>query len=339
MTESKQKAVDVTAHSVSVVIVSWCRPNYVQSCLQRLCALSPGPQEIVVVDASPDDETQSVVSAFPEVTYVPFPGGAGHMTTSRNVGLLHVSGDVIAFLDDDTVVHDGWLEGVVSTFGDETVGALAGRTCNGHPGENVEGVDEIGRLLPDGRLTGFFAANPGHEIDVAHGIGANMAFRRHVLAELGGFRDDFPGAALREDTDMFFRISSIGYRIVFSPRAAVDHLGAPHVRGRRFDFRYVFWSRLNHVLLLGRNFGLGSTYLRAWVRGELGRVVGAHHPNPLRRATRVLLGVCAIVAGGLSTAFKAGWRSTEPRRYDDVGNEVRSHLLGPYSPNRIRSCL
>ena len=67
----------------------------------------------------------------------------------------------------------------------------------------------------------------------------------------------------------FSRAAALGYRVIFSPDAAVDHLGAPHVRGRRFDIRYTFWTRHNHVLLLGRNFGLTSTYARAWLRGEL----------------------------------------------------------------------
>jgi GT2 family glycosyltransferase len=318
-----------TATAVSVVIASWCRPHYVRSCLERLCALSPGPQEIVVVDASPDRRTRSVVSDFPGVVYVSFPGGAGHMTTSRNVGLLHVSGDVIAFLDDDTVVHDAWLEGVVATFADLEVGALAGRTCNGHPGEESEGVADIGRLLPDGRLTGFFAADPGRPLDVAHGIGANMAFRRQVLAQLGGFRDDFLGVGgVREDTDVFFRTGALGYRIVFSPDASVDHLGAPHVRGRRFDFRYVFWSRRNHALLLARNFGMGSNYFRSWLRDEIVRAVTAHHSNPLRRFVRILLGIGGIAGGVLSAALKASWRSSDPRRSDDVGNRIRNHLLG-----------
>ena len=66
-------------------------------------------------------------------------------------------------------------------------------------------MSAIGRLLPDGRLTGFFGADPGRIIDVNHGIGANMAFRRHVLGRLGGFRDDFRGiGGVREDTDVFF---------------------------------------------------------------------------------------------------------------------------------------
>jgi len=316
------------APSVSVIIVTWRRPQHVRSCLESLSALTVRPDEILVIDASTDDETRSVVSDFPEALHVPFPDGAGRMTTSRNMGLLHATGEIIAFLDDDTVAHDGWLEGIVTAFGDRSVGALAGRTCNGQPGESAQGVEEIGRLLPDGRLTAFFAADPGHTINVAHGIGANMAFRRRVLGELGGFRDDFGGiGGTREDTDAFLRVSALGYRVVFSPTAAVDHLGAPHVRGRRFDARYRFWARRNHALLLGRNFGIGSKHFRGWVRAALVRAITAKRSTPFRAGAWAFVESSGIAAGLLSAAMKGGWRAAEPRRRDSVGEGIRAHLL------------
>src|SRR5919197_1487850 len=114
---------------VSVVIVSWCRPEYVRACLAHLTKLTPRPDEVVVVDASLDGRTAAVVDEFRSVLRVPFAGGAGHLTTSRNVGLLSVSGDVIAFIDDDAFVRDSWLTGIVAAFADPGVGAVAGRTC------------------------------------------------------------------------------------------------------------------------------------------------------------------------------------------------------------------
>jgi GT2 family glycosyltransferase len=68
---------------VSVVIVSWCRPEYVRACIAHLMKLTPKPDEVVVVDASADDRTAAVVTDFPSVLHVPFAGGAGHLTTSR----------------------------------------------------------------------------------------------------------------------------------------------------------------------------------------------------------------------------------------------------------------
>src|SRR5919201_5934053 len=107
---------------VSVLIVSWCRPEYVRACLAHLTELTARPDEVVVVDASGDDRTAAVVNDFPAVVRIPFAGGAGHLTRSRNVGLLHVSGDVIAFIDDDAYVRDGWLTAMLAAFADPRVG-------------------------------------------------------------------------------------------------------------------------------------------------------------------------------------------------------------------------
>jgi GT2 family glycosyltransferase len=286
------------------------------------------PDEVIVVDASADSETAAVVAEFPWARRIPFRGGAGHMTSSRNVGLLHANGEIIAFVDDDADVRPEWLGGMLRAFEEPHVGAVAGRTCNGIPGEESAAANTIGRLLPSGEVTGNFAADPGGTIEVHHGIGANMAFRKDVLGRLGGFRDDFRGVGgVREDTDVFLRVRSMGCRVLFSAAAVVDHHGAPHLKGRRFDYRYMFWARHNHALLLARNFGLGSRAFRAWSTNELRRTMLGEHPNLLRRTARVTLGVVGVVAGTATSVWKAGWGPTDPARRDAIGNEIRRRLL------------
>jgi GT2 family glycosyltransferase len=311
---------------VSVIVVTWRRPDSVQGCLRHLAELPAGPDETLVVDGSPDDLTAAAVEAFPLVRHLPFAGGAGHMTAARNVGLLHTSGEIVALLDDDAFVRIGWLEGLLAAFADPEVGAVAGRTCSPGDSDGASTDEPVGRLLANGDLTGNFGADLPGVIAVDHGIGANMAFRRGVLAELGGFRDDFGGTELREDADIFLRARSLGHRAVFAPRAAVDHIGAAHVKGQRFDYRYMFWGRHNHALLLARNFGLGSSELRRWVCLEIGRIVKTEHPRLLRRLARVGMGLAAVALGCVTSGFKAAWGPTDPRRYDRNGDELRRHL-------------
>lgn len=311
----------------SVVVITWNRPAYVEDNLQHLHRLEDVPDEVFVVDASPDDRTAAVVHAFPGVRRLPFPPGAGHMTTSRNHALEHVTGDVICFLDDDANVEPGWLTEVLRVFAsDQRIGAVSGRTCNGQPGEAQQGLDRVGRLLEDGELTGNFAAAVSDLVEVDHGIGANMSFRRHVLAELGGFRDDFPGTALREDTDLFLRIRAVGYKAVFTPFAIANHVAAPHVVGRRFDYRYVFWARHNHVLLLARNVGMRSAMFRRWLAAAA--VIAWRDPHPVvaRRLFRGLVATVGLVAGLVSAVSRAGLGPCEPRRNDAVGKRIRAHL-------------
>jgi GT2 family glycosyltransferase len=304
---------------VSVVIVTWLRPEYVRRCLAALGDLQSLPYEVLVVDASEDDRTAGAVADFPWATRVYFAGGAGHMTTARNEGLRHVTGDVVAFLDDDTEVRAGWLRALTKTYADPRVDAVAGRTCNGQPGEDREGVHEIGRLLPDGRLTGNFAANPGKVVTIDHGIGANMSFRAATLAHLGGFRDDFPGTALREDADVFLRITLFGGYAVFAPEVVADHRGAPHIRGRRFDWRYQFWGLHNHALLLSRNLGLRSPVLWSWIR-EVVATSSRQSTGFVRRIAKLLLTISGLAAGISTSIRKARAGPTDPIRHERLIN-------------------
>jgi GT2 family glycosyltransferase len=322
-------AVDSSRLKVSVVIVSWRRPIFVHSCLEHLGRLELRADEVLVVDASPDELTAAVVEKFAWARYLRFPKGAGHMTTSRNFSLCHVTGDIIAFLDDDANARPGWLGGLLEAFADPTVGAVAGRTCNGHPGEERQGREAIGRILMNGQLTANFAANPGSLIEVEHGIGANMSFRRQVLARLGGFRDDFRGVGgVREDADIFLRTRALGYRALFSPSAVVDHVGAPHAQGRRFDLRYTFWMRHNHALLLARNYGLGSHSFRRWVYGELLRTLRIEHPSWMRRGARIGIRFAGLLAGIAASVQKGRWHASDPVRRDRTGREIRRSLRG-----------
>jgi GT2 family glycosyltransferase len=200
------------------------------------------------------------------------------------------------------------------------VAAVGGRTRNGIEGEETYDLP-VGRYLPTGRLTEGFAAAIDAPIPIDHGIGANMSFHRSVLAELGGFRDDYPGTALREDTDMFLRVGRLGGRILFAPQVLVDHLPAPHVVGARFDTRYKLYGRRNHLVLLARHRGLGSPDLRRWMADEL-RAIGDAEGLRLKA---LRLGVTTIGLGwGLGAAARtAGWRATEPRRTGPQAEEIR----------------
>ncbi|WP_404443960.1 glycosyltransferase [Microbacterium marinum] len=311
----------MTSHSVC--IVTYERPTFLRRCLDALAERTAEGTEVVVVDASSGSDRGAIAAEFPSVNYVHAPHLAGWMTRSRNEALKHASGKVISFLDDDVVIGETWQAGVLAAFTDETVAAVAGRTRNLQPGEE-EYAPPVGRLLQDGSLTEGFASLPDGVVDVDHGIGANMSFRRHVLARLGGFRDDYPGTAMREDTDIFLRIKRLGGRSVFSPDAVVDHLPAPHVRGRRFDTRYKLYARRNHMVLLARDAGIGSAVLSRWTVREFAGVADA--PGVLRKIRRLGVTVLGVGWGVVAMARQATWRPMSPERQDTLGRELRARL-------------
>jgi GT2 family glycosyltransferase len=251
---------------VSVIIVTLNRPDCVRTCLNCLQEQDPRVDQVVLVDASLDDSTSDVVREFPEVQYLRTDVGYGHMTKSRNLGLSKAFGDVIVFLDDDAFPHPNWLRTLISPYCDPTVGGVGGRALNNQAGESITGIDEIGRIWPSGRITGFFAADPGKVIEVDHLIGCNMSWRRSVLEEMGGLRDDYPGTEVREETDIAIRVRKLGYKLLFQPSAIVTHVGAPQAKGRRFDVRYAYYHAHNHAMLITRNFGLKPITCRSALR-------------------------------------------------------------------------
>lgn len=310
--------------ALSVCIVTYERSAYLSRCLHAITRLVPAVDQVVVVDASARSDEASVREVCPGATYVWAPQLAGWMTKSRNEALRWVTGDIIAFIDDDVCVHEGWAGSLREAFTDPALAAAGGRTLNGQPGEEVS-REPIGRYLPEGALTGGFAACTDGPVEIDHGIGANMVFRRSLLAELGGFRDDYPGTAFREDTDMFLRVRSIGGKVLFLPDAAVDHLPAPHVVGARFDTRYKLYARRNHAVLLARHEGMTSPALRRWARSELARV---GEVSTLRqRVMRLGVTALGLLWGAAAMSTKARLGPSAPRRSGPQADELR-RLLG-----------
>lgn len=256
----------MTRPTASVVIATYRRPAFVEECLDHLERQSVTPERIVVVDASPDHETRDVVSRHPGVEYRRNQRGIGSTATSRAIGIADLDEDVVAFIDDDAFAEPDWLERLLEPYDDPTVAAVGGRALNGQPGEEHDGLGSVGLLLPDGRLTGHFAADPGRLLDVDHMLGANMSVRISVVRELGGIRDFYPGTCLREETDIALRIRRAGLRIVYTPFATVRHVAGVYARGRRFDTRYRYFGARNHVVLLATTLGYRDPHFRGWLR-------------------------------------------------------------------------
>jgi GT2 family glycosyltransferase len=277
------------------------RPEYVATCLEHIGRQTYQPTETIVVDASTDARTAEVVRRFPGVRYLRNDHGAGTLATSRAIALEAAKGDVIAFLDDDAFARSDWLQHLVEPYVDEEVAAVGGRALNGQPDEETTGLEEIGRLLPDGRLTGHFAADPGRPIEVDHMLGANMSLRTSVARALGGIHDHYPGTCLREDADMPLRMRMAGYRVVFAPQAIVEHVAAPYEKGQRFDLRYTYYAERNHLVLLSRTVGVRSPYFRNYLRTAARGI-----RRDVRRAARALAGRAEETASGRPRAVVGG---------------------------------
>lgn len=312
--------------TASVIVVTYRRPEHLRTCLTHLAALHTAPEQITVVDGSPDERTAQIVRGeFPRVAYLRNELGPGTTAESRQIGFAATIGDVIAYVDDDAFVEPDWLDELLRPYDDPDVVGVGGRTLNGLEGEESKGVGHIGLLMPDGTLTGNFAADSGQVIKVDHLLGANMSFRRSAIEAVDGIRGNYPGTCMCEESDISLRLGRAGGRLVFAPRAVVHHLGAPYgIGGKRFDRRWLYYSRRNHVVMLVRIYGwrdpILGRYLATALRsqGEYMRLAGnrlrgrdVEGATPWRAPvgaaaalTRSAAELCGVLAG-LPSAVKA----------------------------------
>ncbi len=318
---------------VSVIIITLDRPDYLRRCLECLRAQTEMPMEIIVVDASKQTATATMLQErFPQVVYLRNEQGYGNMPMSRNIGLRSAKGEVIAYLDDDAYAEPQWLEEIVAAYADEHVGAVGGRAKNGQPGESSRGANEIGKILPNGLITQNFGADPGTIVEVDIVLGCNMSFRRDVLARLGGFRENYTATCNCEETDMCSRVKKLGFSISFNPKACVEHVGAPQAKGRRMDLRYDIFGCRNYLMYLVINYGIFSRFFYL----ALGYLLYSSAKDFARKAGGAGLSmICRVI--GVATGLCMGlvlrsMHGSAPERRDEEGEKIRRLLSSSPSP-------
>ena len=183
------------------------------------------PGRVIVVDDRRDTSSPLYV---PNGVKVVSSGGCGP-AAARNVGWRTASAEFVAFLDDDVVPPPDWPDRLAEDL--DACGPDVGGT---------QGQIEV-PLPPDRRPTDWERNVAG--LASARWATADLAYRRSVLVEVGGFDERFP-RAYREDADLGLRITAAGWRIVqgrrwvaHPVRPAPWHVSVGKQRGNADDAR------------------------------------------------------------------------------------------------------
>jgi GT2 family glycosyltransferase len=234
---------------VSVVLPTVDRPEAIYNLLRHLEHQSVAPLEIVVVDqsAAPDDRVEAYAASNPRVRYHRI--AERGLPNARNVGVGLAKGDVLLFLDDDSIPDAGLVRFHAERYADSGVSGVGGRVLGGYDSDG----SEVGKFrASDGKVIRNFGSTSGCEVE--HLPGGNMSFRREVFDRVGGFDKAYGGSAIGEETDFCLRARRAGFRFVFEPRASLEHLHLPTggCRAPRFE-DWLYWHSHNSVLFVLRH--------------------------------------------------------------------------------------
>lgn len=257
--------------TVSVGIATYERPECLDTVLGALTEQTRPPEEVIVVDDGASDASQTVVVRHEEpfdatgvdLEYVR--SDNPNLPAARNELRRLATGDVLAFVDDDTDPPEGWLAALVDGYDAYPDAAAVGGPAISVDGERnplyelVRSEDNQNRILPDGRI--YDRSNvwiPPEVVLVDHLLGANMSFRAAVLDQVGGFDPGYGGTAFREESAVFARLWHRGERVIYNPDARVDHVIRTASETQRptskLDAEGKYWRARNSVRLLAREF-------------------------------------------------------------------------------------
>jgi glycosyltransferase involved in cell wall biosynthesis len=244
---AKYSSLDRPRQTVSLIVCTRNRAEKLSQALEALLTLHLPPQvqvEFIVVDNGSTDKTQQVLALAEKMfegrlrrVAAPTPG-LGH---ARNVGLAESQGSILAFVDDDVIPRQDWLETTCREFAaDKNLALLSGQVLLRNP------LDLPLAIRTSTARRHFDSVSDSFSLLA----GCHFAVRREFAERAGGF-DDTLGAGTPfpvEDADFFYRVWRAGGKLVYEPS-----LFAWHDHGRRSpaDLR---------AIVRGYVFGRGAFY-------------------------------------------------------------------------------
>lgn len=217
---------------LTIIVPVYNAPDAVERCLQSVLTRTDLTRHRVLMinDGSSDERVQPLLDRFarnPGFHLMINPQNMGY-TRTINRGIRWAAEDDILLLNSDTIVHDGWIEGMrkvafgtpkagtVTAMGDNS-GAFSFPTSNiVNPKPDDMSYDDWAR-----RIISF--TEESDPIDVPTGNGFCMYIRRDLMDHIGLFDEEAFPRGYGEENDFCMRTIKAGWKNFISPHAYVYH--------------------------------------------------------------------------------------------------------------------
>lgn len=210
--------------------------------------------ELIFVDNGSTDETGEYLRNFSEraiqrvkIVEEPRPG----LSVARNAGWRASIGKVVIFTDDDCYPAVDFVDQVLICFNESEIGYLGGRVLLHDQADYPITIQHLDRRVD-------LVSRQYIPLGLIHG--ANFAFRRDLMAQVGLFDERLgAGTDLKcgEDIDYLARASALGWAGAYDPRPTVRH---HHRRSLPEDIQR---------LLEGYDIGRGAYFAKSLIHGQM----------------------------------------------------------------------
>lgn len=297
--------------TISVIIPTWKRTDFLDLALRGLARQTRRPDEVLVGVRCDDTETLEFLAncEYDGLNFRPVlvdkPGVIASMQAAVDVS----SGDWVCLLDDDAEPLNDWIERIVGTFTENPhLGAVGGRDLLMYL--SAEERDQslsptVGVITPMGKMYGDHHRGCGdlRRVDVLKGC--NCAFRGELIRTTpfdGRLRGE--GAQPHWELAVCLDCAAKGWALGYDPNIRVKHHVAPRhgpdqvhrggfspegVYDLAYNSAFIVYSRLRGLQRLGaliRATLIGSRIVPGWVQWLRLKVQGAANAQVRWQAAR-----------------------------------------------------
>jgi GT2 family glycosyltransferase len=222
---------NITPSMTSIVIPCYNGITHTTACLAALRETLPDEfsGEVIVVDDASTDGTAALLERWAKedarIRILQHPSNVGFIL-SCNRGAEFSNGEILVFLNNDTIPLPGWLPPLLQLFRDDPMtGAVGGKLL--YPDGRLQEAGAV--IFSDGSGANFGRGDYNPEAplydyvrEVDYCSGALLATRRSLFIACGGFDTRYL-PAYYEDTDYCFQVRQKGYRVRYQPESCVIH--------------------------------------------------------------------------------------------------------------------
>lgn len=253
----------------SIIIVTWNGLDHLKTFLLSVCATEYPNFEIIIADNASSDDTVAWVSReFPDMIISTFDDNYGYCG-GNNRAVATASKEILLFLNNDVKVEPSWLHGLNEVFTqDEYVAAAQPKLRSYKEPEYFEYagaaggfIDKYGYPFCRGRIFETVERDEGQYDEISEifwASGAALAIRKDIFENLGGFDEDFEFHM--EEIDLCWRAKRLGYKVMYTPKSTVYHLGGGSLA--MGSPRKVYYNFRNNLFMLWKNYSTSELIFR-----------------------------------------------------------------------------
>ena len=193
---------------VSIIVATLNNEATINECLNAIFELNYPKDflEVIVVDGCSKDATVEIAEKY-RVKVISAPLNA---PAAYNYAIKMISNEALGFIDADAKVEKEWLNKLVACLDDPQVAGVSG-------GIETWNAENVWARIIGYDLKSRYARLRNDAVRIAT---MNLLLKKSVIEEVGGFDEKLPS---QYDTDLGFRITSRGYKILFEPDAKCYH--------------------------------------------------------------------------------------------------------------------